>query len=270
MLIKLNDLSHFLTYGHTVLDQESCKMGCKGSKDPEPKDHEQKDTESMAVRHFGLCGANLRSAKIMGAICLLYSISYLMLWIIEVSQAEKAEIFHFLAITFYVISLNAYILLIVASTLILRGQSSTSSPIKVPISGAIECEANVEETGLSYSEGMLCAGGNGNGSCQVRKKPIFQKILSNYSGRQWRSPDSRWGSGRSCQSRWIWHLCQGDLILFIILVQHVSALTENVFDIYTEVAALMGWINETILSMGGMQACGLTLEATPTEGWFSS
>ena len=115
MLIKLNDLSHFLTYGHTVLDQESCKMGCKGSKDPEPKDHEQKDTESMAVRHFGLCGANLRSAKIMGAICLLYSISYLMLWIIEVSQAEKAEIFHFLAITFYVISLNAYILLIVAS-----------------------------------------------------------------------------------------------------------------------------------------------------------
>ena len=41
--------------------------------------------------------------------------------------------------------------------------------------------------------------------------------------------------------------------------------------IYTEVAAFMGWINETILSMGGMQACGLTLEATPTqptEGWF--
>ena len=68
-------------------------------------------------------------------------------------------------------------------------------------------------------------------------------------------------------------MCQGDLILFIILLQPLSALKENVFDIYTEVAAFMGWINETILSMGGMQACGFTLEAThtqPTEGWFSS
>ena len=32
----------------------------------------------------------------------------------------------------------------------------------------------------------------------------------------------------------------------------------------------MGWINETILSMGGMQACGLILEATHTEGQFST
>ena len=46
------------------------------------------------------------------------------------------------------------------------------------------------------------------------------------------------------------------------------AFKENVFDVYTEVAAFMGWINQTILSMGGMQACGLTLEATPTEGWL--
>ena len=43
------------------------------------------------------------------------------------------------------------------------------------------------------------------------------------------------------------------------------------FDVYTEVAAYMGWINETIMSIGGMQACDLTLEATPTvEGWFST
>ena len=42
------------------------------------------------------------------------------------------------------------------------------------------------------------------------------------------------------------------------------------FDVYTEVAAYMGWINETILSMGGMQACGLALEATHDEGWFST
>ena len=41
------------------------------------------------------------------------------------------------------------------------------------------------------------------------------------------------------------------------------------FDVYTEVAAYMGWINETIMSIGGMQACDLTLEATHTvEGWF--
>ena len=63
-------------------------------------------------------------------------------------------------------------------------------------------------------------------------------------------------------------MCQGDLILFHILVQHFFALKENVFDVYTEVAAFMGWITETVLRMGGMQACGLTLEATPTEGWF--
>ena len=54
------------------------------------------------------------------------------------------------------------------------------------------------------------------------------------------------------------------------LVQLLIFLQENVFDVYTEVAAYMGWINETILSMGGMQACGLTLEATHDEGWFST
>ena len=32
----------------------------------------------------------------------------------------------------------------------------------------------------------------------------------------------------------------------------------------------MHWINETILSMGGMQACGLTLEKTPTAGTFTA
>ena len=32
----------------------------------------------------------------------------------------------------------------------------------------------MEETGLTYSEGMLCAGGNEKGSCQVRKTYISQ------------------------------------------------------------------------------------------------
>ena len=41
---------------------------------------------------------------------------------------------------------------------------------------------------------------------------------------------------------------------------------EGVFDIYTDVAAYVKWINETILSVGGMQACGYTLEKTFLQG----
>ena len=37
----------------------------------------------------------------------------------------------------------------------------------------------MEETGLSYSEGMLCAGGKGKGSCQVRKN-ISQKYFKRF------------------------------------------------------------------------------------------
>ena len=43
----------------------------------------------------------------------------------------------------------------------------------------------MEETGLTYSEGMLCAGGNGKGSCQVRKSEYFtrfQQITQGDSG----------------------------------------------------------------------------------------
>ena len=42
------------------------------------------------------------------------------------------------------------------------------------------------------------------------------------------------------------------------------------FDVYTDVASYLHWINETILSMGGMQACGLTLEKTHTAGTFTA
>ena len=41
---------------------------------------------------------------------------------------------------------------------------------------------------------------------------------------------------------------------------------ETVFDIYTYVAAFMKWINGTIMRMGGMLACDLTLEKTHSEG----
>ena len=41
---------------------------------------------------------------------------------------------------------------------------------------------------------------------------------------------------------------------------------ESVYDLYTEVASYMTWINSTIMKMGGMQACGLTFEETSPEG----
>ena len=45
---------------------------------------------------------------------------------------------------------------------------------------------------------------------------------------------------------------------------------ENVYDVYTEVASYMTWINSTIMKMGGMQACGLVFEETSPEGNISS
>ena len=34
----------------------------------------------------------------------------------------------------------------------------------------------MEESGLTYSQGMLCAGGNEKGSCQVRRSQHFKKL----------------------------------------------------------------------------------------------
>ena len=34
----------------------------------------------------------------------------------------------------------------------------------------------MEENGLTYSEGMLCAGGNEKGSCQVRENLYFKRF----------------------------------------------------------------------------------------------
>ena len=38
------------------------------------------------------------------------------------------------------------------------------------------------------------------------------------------------------------------------------------FDIYTDMAALMKWVNGTIMKMGGMLACDLALEKNLSEG----
>ena len=41
---------------------------------------------------------------------------------------------------------------------------------------------------------------------------------------------------------------------------------ENLFDIYTDVAAYMTWISRTIKKMGGMLACDLVIEEINPEG----
>ena len=43
---------------------------------------------------------------------------------------------------------------------------------------------------------------------------------------------------------------------------------ENVFDIYTDIAAYMTWIGRTIKKMGGMLACDLAIEETNPEGHY--
>ena len=42
------------------------------------------------------------------------------------------------------------------------------------------------------------------------------------------------------------------------------------FDIYSEVALFMPWINATIMSMGGMQACDIKLDVEEPKGLISS
>ena len=69
------------------------------------------------IRHFCLCGANLRSALITGILCTVHSLVYLVLWIIECVYQQPLKPFHALAITFYVISLTAYILMILGASL---------------------------------------------------------------------------------------------------------------------------------------------------------
>ena len=71
--------------------------------------------DNPKIRHFCLCGANLRSALITGILCTAHSLVYLVLWIIELVN-HQFQPFHALAITFYVISLAAYILMILAAT----------------------------------------------------------------------------------------------------------------------------------------------------------
>ena len=42
--------------------------------------------------------------------------------------------------------------------------------------------------------------------------------------------------------------------------------TQDVFDIYIEVAAYMTWIGRSVKKMGGMLACDLAIQETNPEG----
>ena len=47
---------------------------------------------------------------------------------------------------------------------------------QVPIFGESECQANVEENGSNFAQGMLCAGGtNQQGSCPVNREANILK-----------------------------------------------------------------------------------------------
>ena len=90
---------------------------------------------------------------------------------------------------------------------------------QVPIFDERECRANVEENGENFSEGLLCAGGNKKGSCQVfpfahRYEIWFSKhvwVLYSHTtpndctnsivGWQWRTFDCKWGFGWPGESR---------------------------------------------------------------------
>ena len=173
---------------------------------------------------------------------------------------------------------------------------------QIPIIGKADCEKNMEENGNTFTEGLLCAGGNRKGSCKVQTHSLSKtlsnsidlKTLSNISsGWQRRSLDyRRWGFGWSCQCRRSRSVCEGEVLFLwtskckmilqkkysihylnitkLIWNQSDSELTlfsqENVYDLYTEVASYMTWINSTIMKMGGMQACGLTFEEISPEG----
>ena len=43
---------------------------------------------------------------------------------------------------------------------------------------------------------------------------------------------------------------------------------EHVYDIYIEISAFMTWINQTVMKMGGMQACDLIFEETSPAGRY--
>ena len=50
---------------------------------------------------------------------------------------------------------------------------------QVPIFGESECQANVEENGSNFAQGMLCAGGtNQKGSCPVNREANISKDQS--------------------------------------------------------------------------------------------
>ena len=61
-------------------------------------------------------------------------------------------------------------------------------------------------------------------------------------------------------------MCQGSYFRFDLYFLHYH-FQKSVFDIYTEITAYMPWINATIMSMGGMQACDIKLDVAEPKGF---
>ena len=110
---------------------------------------------------------------------------------------------------------------------------------------------------------MLCAGGVNKGSCYVRLD-IKDLVYVVFSGGQWRSFGCGGGVSGHRESWRIRILCQGSHFKFDLNLSMLSQ--ESVFDIYTDVVLFMPWINSTILSMGGMQACDIKLDVSKPKG----
>ena len=125
---------------------------------------------------------------------------------------------------------------------------------QIPIIGKADCEKNMEENGNTFTEGLLCAGGNRKGSCKVQTHSLSKtlsnsidlKTLSNISsGWQRRSLDyRRWGFGWSCQCRRSRSVCEGEVLFY----EHLSVRWSYKRNIPFIILTLQNWfgINQTL------------------------
>ena len=120
--------------------------------------------------------------------------------------------------------------------------------------------------------GKLCAGGQGPGSCPVRKT-LRTVGITITPGRQWGAPHcgGRWtadsGRGRQWREQHLWtgHFKREEDKKLLYLCAQKGRLQ----DVYAEVAKYVGWINRTILANGGMSSCGYTIAADHTTNMDS-
>ena len=126
--------------------------------------------------------------------------------------------------------------------------------------------------GQTVWAGKLCAGGQGPGSCPVRK--TWRKVgITITPGGQWGAPHcgGRWTAHPGWDCQWgEQHLWTGQLHRRRQEVTQYNAQKGSLQDVYAEVANYVGWINRTILANGGMSSCGHTIAADRTTNMASS